>query len=263
MPLLFEYITVVVLSLALGSFASALIYRVPRGIHWAFDIKTRASRCPYCDKKLRFYDLVPLLSWLFGKGKCRQCGAKVSSIYPISEAALLVSALGAYWSLGFSIDVLVFIFALPFLWALLVIDLQHKILPDQLVAITGALGLVFAGLHVLHGYEVAAMRGAGAMAVHHLGGAALFALVAWVVGWLVSRLLKKEALGFGDVKFFAVAGLWLGLAALPAFLMASGVLGMVLALLWRWRSGEEVFPFGPALIVAFYALILLKGSLVL
>ena len=76
----------------------------------------------------------------------------------------------------------------------------------------------------------------------------------------MTKILKKDALGFGDVKFFAAAGIWLGIFQLPAFMMLSGALGILFAIAWKIVKKEDVFPFGPALILGFFALLFFDGS---
>jgi len=177
----------------------------------------------------------------------------------------MLACLLAYIVWGPVIPVLLIILAMPFLVAMFVIDCDHLILPDQLMIICAVLGLLFrvsigfyAPDHLvpLTGLMVETNIPAW---VEGLGAAILYGGLIWLVGALMKVILKKDALGFGDVKFFAVAGLWLGLAALPLFLMMGGVLGVVWGILWRFTVKDPVFPFGPALILSFYACLLLLG----
>src|SRR5690606_8342699 len=96
--------------------------------------------------------------------------------------------------------------------------------------------------------------------IDKLGGALVFAFVIWITGKLMTTILKKEALGFGDVKFFGMAGLWLGLSWLPIFMILSGLSGIIWGTGWRVVTRDPVFPFGPALILSFYSCLLLQGT---
>lgn len=250
--LLIEIPVIVFLGLVLGSFATALIYRVPRSISWW---SCERSACPECNAQLKARDLIPLFSWLFQKGACRYCGIRIPVRYPLVELGVLAAVMGVWMVYGLSFGALFLILLIPFLAALLVIDLDSMILPDQLVLIAGGIGLARA--------VFLAATGPLEPVLALLLGALLFAAISWVLGEGMSRFLKKDALGFGDVKFFAVAGLWLGAGALSWFLLLSGMLGVSLALLWRKIKGEAVFPFGPALIAALYILLLFPGSLLL
>ena len=89
----------------------------------------------------------------------------------------------------------------------------------------------------------------------YVAGAVVFGLFAWLLGVAVSKVLKKDALGFGDVKFFMVAGLWLGVLNLANFAILSGFLGVLFGLIWQKSGKGEIFPFGPALIVALFVLL--------
>ncbi len=144
-------------------------------------------------------------------------------------------------------------FCVPFLAALFVIDMDHMILPDHLTLACAALGAGFIGLLAFEsGWQAVFMN-------HILGGAVFFALFAWAMGAVMKLALKKEALGFGDVKFFGMAGLWLGVASLPLFLISAGVMGLLWGLAWGVFKKERLFPFGPALILAFYLCLLAQG----
>ncbi len=91
-----------------------------------------------------------------------------------------------------------------------------------------------------------------------VGGAALFGLFSYLLRYVFARILKREPMGLGDVKFFTVVGLWLGpnLTTLSLFLILSGLFGVVFSLIWRKKTGQEVFPFGPALVASFVVLLI-------
>lgn len=250
-----EIILVALLGLALGSFASVIAYREARGLSW-FSLRAHKggevmagerSACPHCKKILRAADLVPLFSWAFLRGRCRYCAVSIPARYPLLELASMALCVTAYTLIGPGAAAFTLIAAVPFLLALLVIDLEQMILPDRLMAVLAGLGLIRPGFMAVE---------AGGAIVLHAGLAALvYGVFAWALGRFMAFALKKEALGMGDVKFFAVAGLWLGFWALPAFCVVSGLAGIVFALIWRRRTGKTVFPFGPALIVSFYVMV--------
>ncbi len=256
--------------LVLGSFSTALSWRVPRGESWVWKKVSPAQRklsaplyagrsaCPSCGKALAVHDLVPLFSWLFLRGRCRFCAAPIGARYPLIELGTLLAALGGYAAWGFSPALLFLLLALPFLVALFVIDLEHYILPDQLVLPLAVIGgaFVLSTGWPMYGISVPLFMHA---VLPSVGAAFLYGSFAWGAGALLSFFLKKDALGGGDVKFFAVAGLWLGISAFPFFLILSGFAGVFLGLLWRGLFKTPVFPFGPALIVSFYILLLSDG----
>ena len=223
------------LGAALGSFATAL---AARAVERPGSILTGRSACPACGATLGVRDLVPIASWLMSGGRCRHCGARVSPAYPATEAACAAYAMAIYATHGTTLDSALLLAAVPLLAALALVDLRTCLLPDVLTLPLLALGL------------------AAHPSLEHLAAAVVYAALPWAVGWAVSRVLKKDALGLGDVKFCAGAGAWLGLAPLPWFFVLSGAAGIALGLAWRAAGRGQTFPFGPALITALAVLLL-------
>jgi leader peptidase (prepilin peptidase) / N-methyltransferase len=245
------------LGLCLGSFATALSWRLPRGV----SISVERSRCPSCKRALGIPDLVPVFSWLFLRGRCRGCKAGIGWRYPVIELATLLLCLGFYARFGFSGPTLVLFGLAPVLVAMADIDLEFKILPDALNFAVGLLGL--AAL-IANGFV--ATDALDFIERHFppaLGGAGLYALTSVALRQGVKAALKKDPLGWGDVKFFAAAGFWLGpdLLRLAHFMCAAGLAGTVMALAWRHWRREAEFPFGPALLAAFVLVLLLEPPL--
>lgn len=243
-----EITIVLVLGLVFGSFSTALIYRVPRNLDWTI---TRSS-CTSCKAKLGGLDLVPFFSWVFLNGKCRHCGTKVSSRYPLIELLVLLACVGIYINLGLTVESLFLFACIPFLMALLIIDLDSMLLPNQLVAMTMFLG--FARLFYFSTSGV--FTRAEDLFIPYIVGALLFMILSLSLRFILTGILKKDALGLGDVKFFFVSGLWLGLQMLPYFFICAGLMGVIMAMFWRIVKRQRDFPFGPALIVSMYALLL-------
>ncbi|HBH26489.1 MAG TPA: prepilin peptidase [Rhodospirillaceae bacterium] len=230
------FVLFLLLGLALGSFATALAARAEAGRTWT--MFTGRSACPACGTTLTARDLVPVLSWLLARGRCRHCGARISPAYPATEVGCALAALAIYATHGATLESALLMAALPLLAALLLVDLRAYLLPDILVMPIGLMGL-----WLNPGLE-------------HIAAAALYAALPWAVGWAMSRVLKKDALGLGDVKFCAAAGAWLGLGPLPWFFVVAGVAGIALGATWRWAGRGAAFPFGPALIAALAVLLL-------
>lgn len=243
-----EYSLIVLIGLALGSFTTALIYRVPRREKWWGD---QRSACPNCEHVFGILDLIPVFSWLFSAGRCRYCACAISRRYPATEFGVVTTALIAYLVLGFSSTLMFVLLALPFLTALLVIDFEKMILPDQLVFIVLVIGLC--RLVALYPFEEA---------LFYVLAGCVYGALSWGLGYVLGKILRKDALGFGDVKFFCVAGVWLGMEVLPYFLILSGAMAVFLALVWRSVFKAEIFPFGPALILSLYILLLFQSSLI-
>lgn len=256
LPPFFAYLTTLFLGLCLGSFATALAWRLPRGV--SMTAKARSS-CTVCGHDLSALDLVPLFSWVFLRGRCRHCRAPVSWRYPLIELATLVLCAAFHYRFGFSLETLCAFAMAPALVAMVDIDFRYKILPDVLNATVFAAGLLAIALSAVHAFDapahVLAMMGQATLGVIIYGGGS------WALRWLFMVWKKREALGLGDVKFFAASGVWLGssIDALAGYLLLSGVCGVLAALVWRRATGEVEFPFGPALIGAFLAVLLWRG----
>lgn len=251
-PLTFLYIAVFFVGLCLGSFATALIHRIPRGISWIADKKTASrSQCPYCHHKLGISDLVPLFSWLCSGGKCRHCGHAVSKIYPAVEiaTAIMVTVLFAAWGPIYAFIPLMF--AVPFMVAAIVIDWEHMILPNDINVALAILSFVFIFLFVA--------AADSSLWTSHIIAAIVLPGFFWLASWVVGRLKRKQALGQGDLKFLPVAGLFLGVPALPSFMVAGGVLGVLSAFIRAKTCSNGAFPFGPALILSLYLHLILTG----
>lgn len=241
---------IIPLGLCLGSFATAMIARIPQGRSWiASRTKAERSACPHCDHQLSALDLVPLLSWLLLRGRCRYCRKPIGWRYPATECLTLLLCVAVYGAWGWTGQGIVLLVAVPFLVSMLVIDLDHMILPDQLQVILFMLGLVF----------VFFTGPASVIYLSALLGALVYFVLAYVLAKGGAFIFRREALGMGDVKFFAVAGLWLGGWSLPAFMMLSGAGGVLLGLGWKFVVKTPRFPFGPALIFAFFVLLLLRA----
>ena len=238
------------LGLILGSFCTALVHRVPSGISWGLmpgaERKERRSACPACGHTLAALDLIPLLSWIALRGHCRYCRARISAFYPSVELASACACAFIGGLLGLNAASFPLMFCVPFLMAMAIIDFRYFILPDSLNA---AVALIWPFYFLASGEPYAD-------AAYHLGAAAAYAAMAWLLGAIMKKALKKETLGMGDVKFFGVAGLWLGWGPFPAFLIASGVLGIIVGVMCRILRKTPYFPFGPALISACWVLML-------
>ena len=236
MPGWLYYGLAAIAGLCLGSFAGLLAWRLPRGL----PVIAGRSCCPACARPLSMRELAPLVSYVWQRGRCAQCGAPISRRYPLIELAAAVLSVLALWAAGPGVDaVLLALFAIGLL-IVIVVDFEFQIIPDTVLIALALLGAAWR-------YPDLADAGLG-MAV---GGA-----VAWVLRLLFSRLRRREVLGLGDVKFFMMAGIWCGIAGLPGFMMVSGVFGILFGLGWRARGGAREFPFGPALSAGLFIVVL-------
>jgi leader peptidase (prepilin peptidase)/N-methyltransferase len=238
--------------LLFGSFANVVIWRLPRGE----SISHPASHCPACDAPIAWYDNVPLVSYALLRGRCRACAATVPARYPLVEAAS--SALFVLAGVRFGVSVQA-IAAAVFLWGLLalaLIDLEHFRLPNPLVATLAVVGFVGAAAAQLLSVPLVPLIGVGATGPLAAPGvaAAAGALASGGLALLVAEsyavVRRRQGLGMGDVKLLGVLGLFLGLYAFMALVIAS-ILGSVVVLLLARRDdvplGELKLPLGALL----------------
>jgi leader peptidase (prepilin peptidase)/N-methyltransferase len=258
LEVIFLHIFIVLIGISLGSFCTALAWRVSNGMPWAFNkyessgTRPVRSQCIKCNHELSVLDLIPLLSWLFNKGRCRYCKEPIGIRYPIIELLNVILVYVLFLSYGLNIYSFFLILTVPFLVALLVIDLETYLLPNQLMLISFVLFLSALVSQLTLQPELSFL-------IDHLLGLVIYPLIVFIAGWLVSKLKKRQALGFGDVKFFILAGMILGISSFPDYLILSGCLGVILGLIWSYIKKIKIFPFGPALIIALYLLLIMKG----
>lgn len=266
LPPVIQAVCIALLGLSLGSFCTVLIHRIPKKQSWWKG--QERSKCPECKTSLKISDLVPLYSWLKSKGVCQHCQASIPKIYPLIELGVATACLLAYLFLGLNTHSLIVIAAIPFLTASLIIDFRQMILPNQLTAIVGGLAVLDIILSVTNNmpdWQLASLTTSlTAHAFPQIFAAVVFILFAWILATITKFITKRAALGMGDIKFFFVVGLWLGMPYLSAFAILSGILGIISSLLWPFISKtpqkSKVFPFGPSLILSLYILLLFQTS---
>lgn len=247
-----QFYIALLMGLCLGSFATAIAHRLPRGISM---VAQERSQCPRCGRDLRVAELVPVLSWILLLGRCRGCRAFYGWKYIAIEIGTLALCLGFYFLLPEGAPLLAFHFAACIMMAMTVIDYEWQILPDWLnaaLAATAGLAIVMMTGLLPFSQQPADWAMAGELALAALIGAFIYGIFAYLLRVSMHRLLRREALGLGDVKFFIVAGLWLGgdLFRMGCFLIVAGTVGTLLGVVWRRRGLGDEIPFGPALIVA-------------
>ncbi|HRC26205.1 MAG TPA: prepilin peptidase [Alphaproteobacteria bacterium] len=245
---------VLCLGLMLGSFSTALIDRVPKGISWVYDRRLGSARsaCPSCRTVLGFADLVPLFSWVFLKGRCRHCGARIGATYPLAELACVAGCLGIFAAHGLNGPSLLMMLAMPFLVALFVIDLRHRIVPPHLVVILTGIGLCY----LLTAFP---LPDGGLIVAGRLGFGLVCLLVASAVCLTGERWLNRVGMGWEEVKIVGAAGVWIGLEGLPLFCIATGVIWASLGFFFEYVKKYPLLPLGPALISALYVVLTLNA----
>lgn len=258
------YTIVVVFSLLIGSFLNVVIYRLPKMLEqgWKSEcrefladelakpiqvdespitLSTPSSSCPKCQHKIRFYENIPVISWMFLKGKCSQCKTKISLRYPMVELATAMLSVVIAANYGVTFTTLMLLVLTWGLICLTLIDVDHMLLPDQIT-----LPLLWLGLLVNINGAIVPLHDAVVGAV--AGYMSLFSIF-----WLFKLITGKDGMGHGDFKLVALFGAWIGWQLLPLLILMASAVGAVIGIslmVFKNHQREQAIPFGPYLAVA-------------
>lgn len=251
-------------ALCIGSFLNVVIYRYPIMLEreWQgqareileqespepangdepFNLSVPRSRCPKCGHKIKAWENIPILSWLWLRGRCSGCSTRISVRYPIVELVTGLLSLAVLAQFGFTPLGLGLCFFTWLLIAATMIDFDTKLLPDQLTYPLLWLGLfcnaVFIGIVDLQSAVIGAIAGY---------------LFLWSIYWAFKLLTGKEGMGYGDFKLLGALGAWMGWQALPSIILISAVVGLLYAMAniaLAKQTRQDTIPFGPFLAVA-------------
>lgn len=264
--------TAAVLGLVVGSFLNVVIHRLPIMLERAwraqcsemlgttgdapddipFNLATPRSRCPSCGHAIRAIENIPILSYLWLRGRCSACGTRIPLRYPIIEAVTAVLSAVVAWHFGFGWQAAGALFLTWALIALSVIDLDHQLLPDAITLPVLWVGLTLSLLNVFVDSHASII---GALAGY---------LSLWTVYQAFRLITGKEGMGYGDFKLLALLGAWMGWQALPGVILLSSLVGAVVGvslILIRGRDRDLPIPFGPYLAAAGWISLLWGGQL--
>jgi leader peptidase (prepilin peptidase)/N-methyltransferase len=224
-----------VLGAALGSFLHCAAYRIARGESFV----AGRSRCPACGHALSAIDLIPLLSWLFLRGRCRHCGARIPARYFLAELFFAALTAAVLLRFGLTVEALRNELFLCALFLVSLVDWEISEIPDGALLFAAAVWLLALPL----------LWTGWADALLHLAAGLVYGAGILLLSLAMDRILKKESLGGGDVKLLAVIGLYLGFLPTLFALILACLLGLAQALVMK-KNGGAHFPFGPALSAA-------------
>jgi len=257
------YAAILFLGLSFGSFLNVVAYRLPRIMErdWKLEchefleleppkiddglaslsLSTPASTCPNCGHKIRFWENIPVISYLFLRAKCSSCATNISIQYPVVELLTALASLTVAYTFGVTIQTVA---ALIFTWvliALTLIDIKKQLLPDTIT-----LPLLWAGIS-LSFFDIFTDLSSSVI------GAIAGYMILWLIYQLFKLLTKKEGMGFGDFKLLAALGAWVGYSYLPQIILVSSVVGSIIGIsmivIGRTKQHQPI-PFGPYLAVA-------------
>ena len=253
------YIAVGLLGLCIGSFLNVVIYRTPKMMEqeWRQDcqmllypeqalidqskltLSKPASTCPKCHSAIRWYQNIPVVSWLILRGRCASCQNPISIRYPLIELLTAICSLVIALVFGASLQML---FGLLLTWTLIAltfIDFDTQLLPDRYTLTLAALGLA------VNSYAIYTSPTAA------IWGYIIGFLCLWIVYYLFKIVTGKEGMGYGDFKLLAALGAWMGPLMLPLIVLLSSLVGAIIGIiLLKIRKENKAFAFGPYIAIA-------------
>ena len=244
----FLYIFLTSVGAAIGSFLNVLIFRIPEGQ----SIVLPSSHCQNCGHAIRFYDNIPIISYLILRGECRDCHEKISVQYPVVEAVTALMSLLLLLKFGLSFK---YLSSFIFTCALIVItfiDLRHQIIPD-VISLPGIPVFFFLAVFFMNLTVWDSLLGI------LIGGGCLFA-----IAFLYEIITKREGMGGGDIKLLAMLGAFLGWKSLFFILFVSSLLGAIVgvsAMIIKGQDMKYAVPFGPFLSIAAVAYLFVGADL--
>jgi len=253
------YLAVGLFSLCIGSFLNVVIFRTPKMMEqeWhqecqmllnpeqpiidqsKLTLSQPASTCPKCDSAIRWYQNIPIISWLALRGKCGTCQNPISIRYPFIELLTMLCSLVVVAVFGPTLKML---FGLVLTWVLITltfIDFDTQLLPDRFTLPLAALGL---GINSYAIYTSASLA---------IWGYIIGFLCLWIVYYIFKLITGKEGMGYGDFKLLAALGAWMGPMLLPLIVLLSSMVGAIIGIiLMKMRGENQPFAFGPYIAIA-------------
>ena len=230
-----------VMGLIFGSFYNVVGYRIPNGL----SIVKPGSFCPKCNHSLKWYELIPVFSYLFQGGKCRVCKERISIIYPMVEITTGILFAVSYYIFGFSYEFILSLIVASFLVIVIVSDINYLIIPDE-VTFFFCLLIFFVKLFI---------EGIYASLLTLVSGVFVF-FVMYLIMIIGNLIFKKESMGGGDVKLMFFVGMIVGPVLGMFSIFLSSLIALPLSLMVYLKDRNNVIPFGPFILIAVYTIIL-------
>ena len=250
-----SYFIVFILGSIWGSFSNVCIHRLPNNK----GVAKGRSYCPSCKKQIRWYDNIPIFSYVLLKAKCRDCSVKINIKYLLVELICALSFVWFFYLFGLSLTTLLFFILSIFFIIIFFIDLKHFIIPNELTFPLMAIGLLKSFDPNLNQYLFPNFLNS------LIGGVAGYIII-WMIIFIYKRLRNKEGMGLGDAKLLSAIGFWFGWMSIPFILFFSSFIALVLAipsLINKSKNLSSQIPFGPYLILGCVLYLLLLDKIIL
>ena len=224
-----------------GSFANVCIHRIPLNQ----SVAVKRSYCPNCGKTIKWFDNIPLISFILLRGKCRDCNKKIGSQYFLVELLSVLSFLLIYYLFGISITSLLFAILSIFFIIIFFIDLKHFIIPNTLTFPLMAIGFIKSfdpnlNTNIFPNY------------LNSLLGGIIGYLIIWTIIYLYKKFRNIEGMGLGDAKLLSAIGFWFGWISLPFIIFISSLVALLVvapSLVNKSKKMSSEIPFGPYIVI--------------
>jgi len=236
--------------MCIGSFLNVCIYRLPTSKSIADPPR---SICPSCNSPIRFYDNIPVLSYIWLKGRCRNCDVPISFRYPMVELMNGIVAMGLLFKFGLSLESLVYFVFISSLLVITFIDLDHQIIPDIITLPGIPMGIVASFALPTISFKASAL---GLL----IGGGSL-----WFVAWAYNLIARRDGMGGGDIKLLAMIGTIIGWKGVIFTIFASSVMGSCIGITMMLIKGKNMkyaIPFGPFLSIGAIAYVFFGSQII-
>ncbi|MFO7666687.1 MAG: prepilin peptidase [Desulfobacterales bacterium] len=245
------HILMFIFGLTIGSFLNVCIFRIPASI----SIVSPRSMCPGCNSFIKYYDNIPVISYIFLGGKCRECNMPIPFRYPLVELISGLTALAVFMKFSLSYEGLAYFTFISALIVITFIDIDHRIIPDVISLPGIPIGFLMAS------FLIPGISWKESLIGILAGGGSLLA-----VAWIYNLITKKEGMGGGDIKLLAMIGAFIGLKGVLFTIFAASATGTVAGIAAMFKTGEGVklaVPFGPFLSIGAILYIFFGSEIIL
>lgn len=232
---IYLYLIFFIFGITLGSFYNVLGFRVPL----KQSIIKPGSHCQTCLKKLKWYELIPVLSFIIQKGKCRHCQSKLSFFYPFIELATGILFVVSYHSFGFTWELLISLILVSLLMIVIVADLTYLIIPDSFIIIPSIL------IFIIKIIDLGFL-----MALKQVGFGIISFLLMYSIMLLGNKIFQKESLGGADIKLMFISGLLFNPILSIVVIFLSSVIALPVSIIVLIKNKDHIIPFGPFIVIA-------------
>lgn len=229
---IYIYVMIFIFGTVMGSFLQCVAFRLSNG----YSILWPSSYCDNCNHRLKWYELIPIVSYIIQKGKCRYCNARIPLSYLVIEIVTGILYMVSYHSFGFSYELIISLIFISSMIIIIVSDIEYMIILDEVIAISGIM-LILLYL-IFYGLEYTSL--------HIIGGILSFGTM-YLIKIIGDKMFKRESMGGGDIKLMFLFGLVIGYELSICTIFLATFIAFPIAIYILLRRQDNLIPFGPFL----------------